>query len=64
MPMHDGLGKLVVPLPQDIHPARKGAVTLLSGEPLPYELSKDGFLTITLPTGSLEEIDTVIRIRR
>ncbi len=64
LPMRDGLGKLVIPLPQDTRPARKGAVTLLSGEPLPYELSKDGFLTITLPAGSLEEIDTVIRIRR
>lgn len=64
LPIRDGLCKLVVPLPQDVKPARKGAVTLLSGEPLAYELSKDGFLTITLPSTTIEEIDTVICIRR
>jgi alpha-L-fucosidase len=64
LPKRDGLYKLVVPLPQDVKPARKGAVTLLSGEPLAYELSKDGFLIITLPSTTIEEIDTVIRIRR
>ena len=64
LPKRNGLYKLVVPLPQDIKPARKGAVTLLSGEPLAYELSKDGFLTITLPSTTIEEIDTVISVRR
>ena len=64
LPKRNGLYKLVVPLPQDIKPARKGAVTLLSGEPLAYELSKDGFLTITLPSTTIEEIDTVISVHR
>ena len=64
LPKRNGLYKLVVPLPQDIKPARKGAVTLLSGEPLAYELAKDGFLTITLPSTTIEEIDTVISVRR
>ena len=64
LPIREGLCKLVVPLPQNIKPARKGAVTLLSGEPLAYELSKDGFLTITLLTTTIEEIDTVICVRR
>jgi len=45
-------------------PARKDAVSLLSGEKLKYEISKDDFLTITLPQSSLEDIDTVISIRR
>ena len=63
MPMRDGLYKLVVPLPTDIRPARKRAVTLLSGASLPYDLSKDGFLTVTLPASGLEDIDTVVRVQ-
>ncbi len=62
LPERDGVCKVVVPLARDMNPARKGAVTLLSGEPLTYELTKDGFLTVTLPAAALEEIDTVVRI--
>ena len=65
LPLRDGIHKLVVPLPAGCEPARKGAVTLLtSGEKLAYAVSKDGFLTITLPQSGLEDIDTVIRIAR
>ena len=63
LPMRDGRCKVVVPLPQEIIPARKGAVTLLSGAPLDYVYSKDGFLTVTLEQNLLEEIDTVVRVR-
>jgi hypothetical protein len=45
-------------------PARKDAVSLLSGEKLKYEISKDGFLTVILLQSSVEDIDTVISIRR
>ena len=62
LPFRDGVYKLVVPLPQDLQPARKGAVTLLSGEKIDFEISKDGFLTVTLPLSRLEEIDTVVRV--
>ena len=64
LPIRDGLCKLVVPLPADITPARKGAVSLLSGGKLSYELLKDGFLTVTLPQSQLEDIDTVIAVSR
>ena len=61
LPLRDGLCKLVVALPQDLRLPRKGAVTLLAdATPLPYEISNDGFLTITLPQTALEDIDTVI----
>ena len=63
LPYRDGLYKLVVPLAQDMKPARKEAVSLLSGEKLNYEVSKDGFLTVTLPQSMLEDIDTVICVR-
>ena len=61
--VRDGVSKVIVPLPSDKTPARKGAVSLLSGEPLSYDFSKDGFLTVTLPQTQLEDIDTVIKIR-
>jgi alpha-L-fucosidase len=63
LPVRDGVCKLTVPLPSGLTPARKGAVSLLSGAPLAYDLSKDGFLTVTLPQTQLEDIDTVIKIR-
>ncbi len=63
LPVRGGLCKVVVPLPTDRKPARKDAVSLLTGEKLPYEFSKDGFLTVTLPQSLLEEIDTVLRVR-
>ena len=56
--------KIVVPLPAGTQPARKGAVSLLCGTPLSYDLSKDGFLTVTLPTSRLEDIDTVIAVAK
>ena len=56
--------RLVVPLPADMKPARKDAVSLLSGEKLKYEISKDGFLTVTFPQSLLEDIDTVLSIRK
>lgn len=62
LPARDGRCKVIVPLPQDMTPARKGAVSLLSGTPLEYAVSKDGFLTVTLPLDLLEDIDTVVRI--
>lgn len=64
LPVRDGICKITVPLPADITPARKGAVSLISGTPLAYDLSKDGFLTVTLPCSALEDIDTIIRIAR
>ena len=64
LPVRDGICKITVPLPADITPARKGAVSLISGTPLAYGLSKDGFLTVTLPCSALEDIDTIIRIAR
>ncbi len=61
LPCRDGLLKLTIPLPGDLKPSRKGAVALLtSGAKLSYELSRDGFLTITLPQSAIEDIDTVI----
>ena len=36
----------------------------LDGTPLSYDLSKDGFLTITLPSAQLEDIDTVIAVTK
>lgn len=70
LPQREGCCKVVVPLPQDVKvarpqdrkTARKGAVSLLSGVPLVYEISKDGFLTVTLQADKLEDIDTVIRV--
>jgi alpha-L-fucosidase len=62
LPVRDGRCKVVVPLPQDLALARKGAVSLLDGTPLEYAVSKDGFLTVTLPQTLLEEIDTVVRV--
>ena len=70
LPQRAGCCKVVVPLPQDLKEARpqdrkvarKGTVSLLSGIPLVYEISKDGFLTVTLPADKLEDIDTVIRV--
>lgn len=62
LPARDGRCKVIVPLPQDMTPTRKGAVSLLSGTPLEYAVSKDGFLTVTLPLDLLEDIDTVVRI--
>jgi alpha-L-fucosidase len=70
LPAHDGVCKLVVPLPADTSGsvqkiARKDAVSLLAtGEKLAYSVSPDGFLTVTLPQSLLEDIDTVICIRR
>lgn len=64
LPVRDGVCRLVVPLPADMKPARKDAVSLLSGEKLKYEISKDGFLTVILLQSSVEDIDTVISIRR
>lgn len=65
LPCRGGICKLMVPLPQDLKPARKGAVTLLSGGgKLSYEVSRDGFLTIALPQSCLEDIDTVICVAR
>ncbi len=65
LPLRSGVYKVVVPLPQGMTLPRKGAVALLtSGTPLSYEISKDGFLTLTLPQSSLEEIDTVVRLAR
>ena len=64
LPVRDGLAKVVVPLPEELKIARKGAVALLSGTPLSYEVSTDGFLSVTLPTAFLEEIDTVIQIEK
>ena len=61
LPCRDGRLKLTIPLPGDLKPSRKGAVTLLAdATPLPYEISNDGFLTITLPKSAIEDIDTVI----
>lgn len=61
LPCRDGLCKLVIALPRDLRPSRKGAVTLLAdATPLLYEISNDGFLTITLPQTAIEDIDTVI----
>ena len=62
LPCRDGVCKVVVPLPQGMVPARKGAVALLSGAPLEYVYSKDGFLTVTLPQSMIEDIDTVVRV--
>ena len=64
LPARDGICKITVPLPASITPARKGAVSLISGTPLAYGLSKDGFLTVTLPSSALEDIDTIIQIAR
>ena len=64
LPVRDGVCRLVVPLPADMKPARKDAVSLLSGEKLKYEISKDGFLTVTFPQSLLEDIDTVLSIRK
>jgi len=65
LPLRDGLCKLVVALPRDLRPSRKGAVTLLAdATPLLYEISNDGFLTITLPQTAFEDIDTVICLKR
>ena len=63
LPCRDGICKVIVPLPPDMKPVRKDAVALLSGQRLDYQLSKDGFLTVTLPQSLLEEIDTVICVR-
>lgn len=64
LPQLGGLCKVVLPLPEGMKPARKGAVTLLvSGEKLDYEVSKDGFLTVAVPAAALEEIDTVVVVR-
>ena len=63
LPERDGNSKVVVPLTDSLKPAGKNAVSLLSGEKLAYSLSKDGFLTITLPLADLEDIDTVLCIR-
>ena len=64
LPQRGGLCKVVLPLPEGMKPARKGAVTLLvSGEKLDYEVSKDGFLTVAVPAAALEEIDTVVVVR-
>ena len=64
LPQRGGLCKVVLPLPEGMKPARKGAVTLLvSGEKLDYEVSKDGFLTVAVPASALEEIDTVVVVR-
>ena len=63
LPVRGGVGKLVVPLPEEMQAVRKNAVCLLSGEPLRYETSKDGFLTITLPLSLLEDIDTVVAVQ-
>ena len=61
LPCRDGLLKLTIPLPGDLKPSRKGAVTLLAdATPLLYEISNDGFLTVTLPKSAIEDIDTVI----
>ena len=62
LPLRDGLYKLVVPLPDGVVPVRRGAVSLLSGEKLDYSVSKDGFLTVTLPVSQVEDIDTVISV--
>ena len=62
LPVRDGVCKVVVALPVQMNPARKGAVSLLSGEKLGYEISKDGFLTVTLPASAIEDADTVICI--
>lgn len=62
LPLRDGLYKLVIPLPDGVVPARRGAVSLLSGEKLDYSVSKDGFLTVTLPVSQVEDIDTVISV--
>lgn len=65
LPLRDGIYKVTLPLPAELKPSRKTTVTCLAdGRPLPYEVSKDGFLTVTLPQSSLEDIDTVIRIAR
>ena len=64
LPERDGMRKVVVPLPDGMTLSRKGAVSLLSGTPLDYAVSKDGFLTVTLPDSLLEEIDTVITVRK
>ena len=64
LPQGDGRCKLIIPLPEGTNPSRKGAVSLLSGTPLSYDLSKDGFLTITLPSAQLEDIDTVIAVTK
>ena len=64
LPQRGGLCKVVLPLPEGMKPARKGAVALLvSGEKLDYEVSKDGFLTVAVPAAALEEIDTVVVVR-
>jgi len=70
LPLRDGVCKLVVPLPTDaagsiLKIARKDAVSLLlTGEKLTYTVSPDGFMTVTLPQSLLEDIDTVICVRR
>ena len=64
LPANDGLAKIVVALPEGTRPARKGAVSLLDGTPLSYDLSKDGFLTVTLPTSRIEDIDTVVAVAK
>ena len=64
LPQSDGRCKLIIPLPEGANPSRKGAVCLLSGTPLSYERSKDGFLTITLPSAQIEDIDTVIAVTK
>ena len=64
LPQGDGRCKLIIPLPEGTNPSRKGAVSLLSGTPLSYDLSKDGFLTITLPSAQIEDIDTVIAVTK
>ena len=63
LPVCDGLCKVVVPLTPDMTPVRKDAASLLSGGKLSCERSKDGFLTVTLPSTSIEDIDTVICVR-
>lgn len=62
LPAKDGICKLIVPL-TELKPVRKNAVSLLAGPALDYSVSKDGFLTVTLPHASVEEIDTVICIQ-
>ena len=70
LPVREGVCKLVVPLPADasgavLKIARKNAVSLLAtGEKLAYAVTPDGFLTVTLPQSLLEDIDTVVCIRR
>ena len=63
LPANDSICKIVVPLSDGMSLPRKNAVSLLTGEKLDYTLTKDNFLTITLPLSSLEDIDTVLSIQ-